>query len=200
MAALDDWLHQTFLGGNARAGEDHAMTNFVLKQGFKVVFQRRARVLTRVPTTFSGLAKMFLRWSRSNVRETIHLGRFLFTPFRTELICAMRINYVIYSLGLFVLFPFGLVLLAGAVLWLDVLGVKLLAASITASVFPAAFYTWRERNTGGAYGILYSVVSTFLLWWIWPLALLTCNKSVWLTRGSSRRSVKFRWRVWLRWA
>ncbi len=200
VAALDKWLHQTFLGGSARAGEDHAMTNFVLKQGYKVVYQRSARVLTRVPTTLTGLAKMFLRWSRSNVRETIHLGRFLFMPFRTGSLLAMRINYVVYTVGLFVLFPFSLILLAVAVLWPDVFGIKLLAASVSASVFPVIFYTWRERDSDGLYGILYGLVSTFLLWWIWPLAILTCNKSVWLTRGSRREKGPHPRRTWLKWA
>jgi len=190
LPALDGWLHQTFLGGKARAGEDHSMTNYILEQGYKVVYQRTARVLTQVPTSLSGLAKMFLRWSRSNVRETVHLTQFIFSPFRKSPLRATRLNCAIYTLSLFVLFPFGLAFLFAAVIWLDVFGVKLLAASVMASSLSAAFYTWRERDTDGAYGILYGILATFLLWWIWPFALATCRRSVWLTRSSPRRATK----------
>lgn len=189
LTALDDWLHQTFLGGRARAGEDHAMTNYILEQGYKVVYQRTARVLTKAPTSVSGLAKMFLRWSRSNVRETVHLTQFIFTPFRHRSLLATRLNYIIYTLGLFVLFPFGLFFLAAAFIWPNIVGVKLLAASVAASTFSAAFYTWRERDTDGVYGILYGITATFLLWWIWPFALATCRRSVWLTRAPGCPSI-----------
>jgi hyaluronan synthase len=188
LPALDCWLHQTFLGGRARAGEDHAMTNYILAQGYKVVYQRTARVLTKAPTTFSALAKMFLRWSRSNVRETIHLTQFIFTPIRGGSLLATRLNYITYVLGLFVLFPFGLFFLAAAMIWLEVFGVRLLAASVAASALPAAFYTYRERNTDGVYGILYGLSAALLLWWIWPFALATCRRSVWLTRTSQQSS------------
>jgi hyaluronan synthase len=197
---LDRWLHQTFLGKKARAGEDHAMTNFILKQGYKVVYQRRARVHTKVPTSFSGLAKMFLRWSRSNIRENFHLGSFIFTNFRVGPLYATRFNYVIYTLGLFVLFPFGLAFLAASAFWIDIFGVKLLAATVMSSLLPATFYTWREGDTDGAYGILYGALATFLLWWIWPFALLTCNKSVWLTRRPKVELDKRFVNPWSRWA
>ncbi len=190
LTALDTWLHQTFLGGQARAGEDHAMTNYILQQGYKVVYQRTARVLTMAPTSFYGLAKMFLRWSRSNIRENVHLGKFVFSRFRKGALLATRFNYVVYTLGLFVLFPFGLFFLAAAMLWLDVFGVKLLAASVAASTLSAAFYTWREKDSDGLYGILYGILATFLLWWIWPFALATCRRSVWLTRTLRNRTVE----------
>jgi hypothetical protein len=51
-----------------------------------------------------------------------------------------------------------------------------------------AFCTIRERNTEGVFAIPYSLYSTFLLWWIWPYALLTCQKSVWLTRNARQGS------------
>ena len=166
------------------------MTNYILEQGYKVVYQSTARVLTQAPTSLSGLAKMFLRWSRSNVRETVHLTQFIFLPFRKSPLRATRLNYAIYTLSLFVLFPFGLAFLFAAAIWLDVFGVKLLAASVMASSLSAAFYTWRERDTDGAYGILYGILATFLLWWIWPFALATCRRSVWLTRTLRNRTVE----------
>lgn len=60
-------------------------------------------------------------------------------------------------------FPFGLAFLAASVVWVDVFGVKLLAASVLGSILSAVVYTWRERNTDGAYGILYGVLATTAL-------------------------------------
>jgi hypothetical protein len=68
------------------------------------------------------------------------------------------------------------------------ISVRLLAASVAASALPAAFYTYRERNTDGVYGILYGLSAALLLWWIWPFALATCRRSVWLTRTSQQSS------------
>ena len=69
IGVLDKWLNQTFLGRRANIGEDRAMTNMILRQGYDVVFQRNARVFTEVPVAYAQLCKMYLRWARSNVRE-----------------------------------------------------------------------------------------------------------------------------------
>lgn len=179
----DQWLHQTFRGNPARAGEDHAMTNFILQQGYKVRYQRSAKVLTKTPTTYSGLCKMFLRWGRSNVRETVHTGRYVFSPFRREGKLGIRFNYLMCAIGL-VLPYFYLVSAFILALFLPaVFGLKLLATCVYGSLFTVLFCAACERSTESFFGIVYGFYSTFLLWWIWPYALLTCHRSLWLTRG-----------------
>lgn len=179
---LNDWLQQTFRGGPARAGEDHAMTNFIIKQGYKVRYQRSAQVWTKTPTTYTGLCKMFLRWGRSNVRETIHTARYVFTPFRKEGKSGIRFNFLMCAVGLFLPYPFLLCALMLSLFLPTIFGLKLLATCVLGSLFTVLFFAIRERNTDALYGIPYGFYSTFLLWWIWPYALLTCNKSVWMTR------------------
>ena len=75
---LDEWLGQTFFGQPAAIGEDRALTNLVLRSGATVRYQSTAIVLTQVPTTLRVLCKMLLRWARSNVRESLVLGSFIF--------------------------------------------------------------------------------------------------------------------------
>src|SRR5690606_24432804 len=82
MTCLPEWISQTFMGKPTDIGEDRAMTNMILKQGYHVLFQRNAYVLTNIPEKFSGLHKMFTRWERSNVRENLMMSKFAFTPFR----------------------------------------------------------------------------------------------------------------------
>lgn len=185
MPVLNRWLHQTYLGGHARAGEDHAMTNFVLKQGYKVKYQRTARVRTQSPTTYAGLAKMFLRWGRSNVRETVHFSTFIFKRFRAGPLAGIRFNYFMCASGLLVPYVFLAVALGLAVLWPAVFGLKLLAACVSGSMFALIFYAVRKRRFDAVFAIPYGFYSTLLLGWVWPYALLTSHKSVWMTRKAN---------------
>lgn len=185
MPVLDRWLHQTFRGSPARAGEDHAMTNFILGQGYKVRYQRSARVITKSPTAFTGLCKMFLRWGRSNIRETIHTGRYVFTRFRAERKTGIRFNFVMGALGLFLPYPFLICALILAMLLPSIFGLKLLASCVVGSLLSIIFCALRERTSEALFMVPYSFYSTFLLWWIWPYALLTCQKSVWMTRTAN---------------
>lgn len=70
---LNDWINQTFMGKPSDIGEDRALTNMILKQGKHVLFQRNAVAFTNVPDEYTGLYKMFIRWGRSNVRESIEM-------------------------------------------------------------------------------------------------------------------------------
>src|SRR5690606_6126378 len=82
MACLPDWINQTFMGQPSDIGEDRAMTNMILKQGYHVQFQENAYVYTNIPKRYKNLYKMFIRWERSNVRENIMMSKFAFTDFR----------------------------------------------------------------------------------------------------------------------
>src|SRR5690606_38132393 len=65
-ACLPEWINQTFMGKPSDIGEDRAMTNMILKQGYHVLFQKNAYAYTNVPEQYKGLYKMFIRWGRSN--------------------------------------------------------------------------------------------------------------------------------------
>lgn len=182
MPVLDQWLNQTFRGGPARAGEDHAMTNFIIKQGFKVVYQSSARVYTKSPKTYIGLCKMFLRWARSNTRESLHTLSYVFSNFRTENKSGIRFNYLMAAVGLFLPYPFLFTGLLLSIFLPTIFGLKLLASCITASTLTLAFFAIRERSTEAIYAYVYAFYSTIMLCWIQPYALLTCGKSVWMTR------------------
>lgn len=182
MPILDQWLNQQWRGSPARAGEDHAMTNFILKQGLKVKFQRTAHVLTNSPTTYRGLCKMFTRWGRSNVRETFHTGEYVFSNFRGGPKLAIRINFVMSALGQFLPYVYLTVALALAAMLPMIFGLKLVASCAAGSLFTVLFFGIRERSTEALMGVLYGMYATFALCWVQPYALLTCDQSVWLTR------------------
>lgn len=182
MPVLDQWLHQTFRGGPARAGEDHAMTNYIIKQGYKVVYQRSARVYTKSPTSYVSLSKMFLRWARSNTRESLHTLSYVFSDFRPEGKNAIRFNYVMAAVGMVLPYPFLFCGLLLSVFMPMIFGLKLLASCVTASMLTLLFFAIRERSTEAIFAFVYAFYSTILLCWIQPYAVLTCGKSVWMTR------------------
>ncbi|MBK8270158.1 MAG: glycosyltransferase [Planctomycetes bacterium] len=182
MPVLEQWLHQTFRGGPARAGEDHAMTNFIIQQGFKVVYQSSARVYTKSPENYVALCKMFVRWARSNTRESLHTLRYVFSSFRPENKSGIRFNYVMAGLGQFLPYPFLFTGLLLSIFLPTIFGLKLLASCITASTLTLLFFAIRERSTEAIFAYVYGFYATIMLCWIQPYALLTCNKSVWMTR------------------
>src|SRR5690606_37674855 len=92
-------------------GEDRAMTNMILKQGYHVQFQENAYVYTNIPKRYKNLYKMFIRWERSNVRENIMMSTFAFTAFREGSKVGPRILLTMQWLKLALSYPFILLML-----------------------------------------------------------------------------------------
>lgn len=188
---LNEWLHQNWIGCPARAGEDHAMTNYIRRQGYAVTFQRSARVQTLAPTTYGGLARMFLRWGRSNVRETAHLATILIKAPTNSLSreratdAGFLFNFVIGATGLVVPYLFLAAAIGLAIASPPIFGLKLLATAIASGIFPLLFAATYDRNDDALLAIAYSLYAMLLLSWVWPWALFTSHKSVWMTRSTS---------------
>lgn len=178
---LDRWMAQTFMGVPCTYGEDRALTNFVLLEGYDTVYQQTGVVHTVVPSTYTKLSKMFLRWERSYMREEY---TFLKTvvwrrPWRARWIAFLEstmtnLRYpVIYAslvmLGLLVMKEPGTLL-------------RLLTAMGVMATFYMLYYLRSERSTSFVYGVLYAYFSFFTLFWIPLYAMLTLKARSWLTR------------------
>ena len=182
---LDEWINQTFMGQPSDIGEDRAMTNMILKQGQRVLFQRNALVLTNVPEEYTGLYKMFIRWGRSNVRENIMMAQYVFKDFRNESKFGARLLFINQSLKIIMAYPFLIfMLIIVATHPLLFLSSTLLSILIVSS-FPALFYAKRYSVSEAFWAYSYSLFYTFSLFWITPYAIITANKRGWLTRGLS---------------
>ena len=81
---LDEWRDQKFMGRPAGIGEDRALTNLILREGWGVTMQRSALIYTNVPDTYLGITRMLLRWERSNIRENMEMYTFIFKDFRWD--------------------------------------------------------------------------------------------------------------------
>ncbi len=182
MKVLDTWLNQKFFGRPSTIGEDRAMTNLILREGHHVTFQSDAVVYTNVPTQYEGLCKMFLRWARSNVRETVLMAQFIFRKFRKTAADGARINFILSVINL-IMPQILLVGLLYCVLWQPALFLAqiLMSLALVATV-PAIFYALRRRSSGAVWAFMYSVFWFFGLAWITPWSILTARNGKWLTR------------------
>ncbi len=178
---LDDWRQQTFLGRRCTIGEDRAFTNLVLRQGYHTFYQRLAVVYTTVPETYSGLCRMFLRWNRSNFRESYVQLSFMFTRYRREHRLLPIVDFFIRELE----FPLSMIfipLLVVAICLNPIILAKFIAAMAVVSCVLCLYYLSTERDLDFVYGVVFSFYAFFLLKWIRPYALLTLKDGRWLTR------------------
>jgi len=179
---LDEWLRQTFCGRPAAIGEDRAMTNLILREGYHVVFQQDAMVYTTVPTRYRNLCRMFLRWARSNVRETIVMSTFVFRRFRKGSMIGARINLLLQWMGLTKSQMALLLTAACLAVHPAIIGINCLFSIALASNLIAGLYAWRCRSSDALWGYAYGLFWCVALTWITPYALLTPHRSAWLTR------------------
>jgi hyaluronan synthase len=183
MVNLDRWMKQRFLGNPAKIGEDRAMTNAILRSGYHVTFQSSAVVYTNVPVHHTGLSRMFLRWARSNIRETVVMACFIFRRFRETPALGIRVNFLLSVLRL-TLPQFLLVGMFACLFWKPLLFLPhILFGAGVSGIFPALFYLWqRQVSSEAILALLYSMYWTLFLSWITPYALFTPGNSKWLTR------------------
>lgn len=183
MACLDEWMNQTFMGHSTDIGEDRAMTNMILKQGYHVLFQRNAYVLTNIPENYKSLYKMFIRWERSNVRENIMMSRFVFKPFRSESKWGTRLLLINQCIRMVMSYPLLLMMLVFLLMHPILFVSSTLFSILIISSIPAFFYAKKYNFAESFWAYCYSIFYAFGLFWITPYSLATASRRGWLTRG-----------------
>lgn len=180
LAVLERWVNQRFLGAQATIGEDRALTNDIMRQGYDSVYQREAMVLTVVPTTYRQLCRMFLRWNRSYIREEVRLALVLpHRPLVARLLACC--DSVITNLRFPILFV-TLLLLGSEFAYQPLIFLRVMVAIGAISLLYSLYYLRSERSLSFVYGIVFEYFSFFFMFWIFPWALLTVRARGWLTR------------------
>ena len=186
---LPNWINQTFMGHPAAIGEDRALTNLILGCGFRVVYQRKAVVMTKIPITFKGLRRMLLRWARSNVRENLVMLSFITRRFRPADSGSGWIR--LFSVTQFFRMTLGEAskfAVAAQLFLFPVPTLVIMAVGcIISAALPALVY---QRRYGGWFGwrwaIPYAFFWLFCLCWISLWGLVTAPSSGWLTREPAK--------------
>ncbi|WP_394830770.1 glycosyltransferase [Pendulispora rubella] len=178
---LTEWTNQKFLGRPVGHGEDQALTNIVLRQGYDTVYQRTAVVHTLAPTKYKQLSRMFVRWDRSYIVEGFSFAKFMFSRYRERNRILPIVHFIVSNLRL-VIFAWGILELP--LVFTEDLSTLFrggIALAITA-LFSAAYYLRIERSFRFIYGLAYALFSVCLLQWILPWALITVRDERWGTR------------------
>ena len=178
---LEEWRRQTFMGLPANIGEDRALTNLVLRQGFFTVYQRSAVVYTVVPETYRGLVRMYLRWDRSNFRENWVQLKFIFSNYRKRHWLLPIVDFFITQIEFPLTYLFLGMLLFSFFIY-PIVMVKFFAGLGVFTLVWMYYYIQQERDLEFIYGILYSYFAFFFLNWVQPWAFLTVRNDRWLTR------------------
>ena len=182
---LTAWINQTFMGKPATIGEDRALTNLILSLGYRVVYQRKAMVKTKIPVAYTGLRKMMLRWARSNVRENLVMFSFIMRRFRPadsgsgwlRLFSITQLFRLTFGQAAKFALVTQLLLNPAPVLLYITIG------CVISSFLPSLVYQRRYGNWfGWQWAAPFSFFSLFTLSWIQFWGLLTANRSGWLTR------------------
>jgi hyaluronan synthase len=174
------WRNQKFMGQPCTIGEDRALTNDVLNAGYDTVYQRTAIVHTVVPHTYVKLCRMYLRWDRSYIREELRLARIVW---KRPLLARMLTVVESFLTNLRFLVGYAMMAVLVSLSFHDSwVVVRFLESIGVASLFYALYFVRSERSWEFAWGVLYAYFSAFMLFWIFPYALLTVQKRSWLTR------------------
>ncbi len=187
---LETWISQTFMGQVSKIGEDRAMTNMILKQGYKVLFQREAYVYTNIPERYKNLYKMFIRWERSNIRENIAMSKFAFKNFRNGAKNGTRILLLNQWLKMVMAYPAMLVMIFFICTYPLLFLSSTLVSILVFSSMQAFFYAKKHSIAEALWAYPYSIFYAFTLFWITPYAIATAGRSGWLTRDLSKKELK----------
>jgi hyaluronan synthase len=173
---LDAWEHQRFLGADCTYGDDRALTNRVIKDGWRTVYDFRAHAWTDAPTRYGKFFRQQLRWKKSWARESVlmlgHIWRSRPIAFPSVLIATLAglLSPIIMVANLF-----GRPLISGVLPMVYLTGLYLVAMSY--GLFHRA---WRDDRLW-PFAILgtffYLICSVQLVW-----ALVWLRNGSWGTR------------------
>lgn len=182
LGALEAWVNQTFLGVKTDIGEDRAMTNMIMEQGYSILFQSNAIVHTNIPETYNTLRRMFTRWERSNVRENIMMSKFAFTKFRPTGTFNPRLLLFNQWLVIISAIPSLIVMLLIMSSYPRLFLSSTIISVAIFSIVPAVYYGLEFSKRNAIWIFTYNIFYSFTLFWITPFAILTASRRGWLTR------------------
>ncbi len=190
MNCREAWITQTFMGQVSKIGEDRAMTNMILKQGYKILFQRKAYVYTNTPERYKNLYKMFIRWERSNIRENLAMSRFAFGNFREGTKSGTRILLLNQWLKMIMAYPATLLMLFFISTYPILFFSATLLSILILSSIQAIFYAKKHNFSESLWAYPYSIFYAFTLFWITPYAIATAGRGGWLTRDLTKKELE----------
>lgn len=171
------YVSQVFLGRTCTFGDDRHLTNLILEDGWKAVFDHEASVYTHVPENLRDYIKQQIRWNKSFYREMLWTLKF---SHRHHI-------YMMYELIMQFILPFLLIAALAAMayqaVFVDVNAVwKYLTILIGIALLRSLYGMHRTKDKGFGLFVIYGFIHVLLLIPTRLYALATINKTKWGTR------------------
>jgi cellulose synthase/poly-beta-1,6-N-acetylglucosamine synthase-like glycosyltransferase len=197
---LPAWSADRFLGGEFRFATDRQLTGYVLGQKWKgrrlkerhpdprfttedyparswrVGYVQSARVLTVVPETLPAFLRQQVRWKKSFVRNLVFTGSFMWR--RGVGPSALYYGHALWVVAAPVMAVRHLVWAPAHGLWMLSL-LYLGGVTIKGVAWGVAYLVDNRGSTRWRYRPLMSIISSVVLSWLLPYALLTIRRGVW---------------------
>lgn len=175
------YISQMFAGQICTYGDDRHLTNLVLEQGYKVMYEPDARGWTDVPKNMKAYLKQQLRWNRSFYRELIITARMIWKkPFKYPI-------YMIYDLVMQTMLPFLLIASVSYLVYMTLYQSPMYIAAylgvLVGVSFLRSFYASARTGDKNFYLFpLYALIHLFLLIPLRLYAIFTLKTTKWGTR------------------
>jgi hyaluronan synthase len=188
-----EFLNETFRGVKCETGDDRCLTNIVLRQGYKAVFQSTARVLTEVPSTWKAFLKQQLRWIRSSRRETISNLKWMVKKpfilpfiFISDIIVPLFFSLILLNALVWFSFPFDIVSIFTAAFLQTIIGAFLITPlGIIISIGLRQLPHLKKNLKDLKILPLYVLYCMLILTPLCVYGLITTKEQAWMTRRSS---------------
>lgn len=172
------YINQTFCGTRCTYGDDRHLTNLVLGEGLKVVYEPGAVAWTFVPETMGDFLRQQNRWNKSFYREVLWTWRIAdrvhpYALFET-------IVQPLLFVGSTISFSYVLFAMLQTLDWRVAL--FFLEALVIAALMRAAYGLWRTRDLRFLIFVLYGFLHVFVLQPVRFKSLLTLSDNRWGTR------------------
>ncbi|MDD5130916.1 MAG: acetate/propionate family kinase, partial [Candidatus Omnitrophica bacterium] len=179
LAVLDD-----FASVKVTCGEDRTLTNLVLKNGKKVVYQSTATAATIVPEKAKQFLKQQIRWQRSWAYEGLFAARFMWkkNPCSAFLFYSSFIQPYLMPL----LIIFSVVwehFVIGSSMWVVVYGLCLLPAVLS------LYYLHKEERPHFLHYLLFTYLEVLVLYPAAYYCFATRTRNIWGTRDKARQDL-----------
>jgi hyaluronan synthase len=179
LPVLDDWLGETFLGKPVTWGDDRALTNWVLRRGYRTIYTDRARAYTICPERLPQLLKQQVRWKKGWFVNSVFAAPFVLRryPF-------IGLTYFLPLMLLTVMTPFMAV---RGLVWMPIATHRIptfyLVGVFGIALMISIYYRRVERsNRYWPYVFLWSTLNLVILSFVLFYALATLQNRAWGTR------------------
>lgn len=187
---VDEMLHETFLGKKCISGEDKRLTSLVMRDGWKLRYQKNASVYTMGMPLLSKFFKQNLRWSRNSWRTDL---RMIFSSWVWKREPLFGYHLIDRSIQPFTLL-LGPIFLTVSILLQHWTAASILLAWILGS---RAVKLWPhlKESPGDIFTLPLFVFSQYYLAILKIYALLTLDYQSWITRWHTQRLRRGFWEL-----